>query len=309
VVATGSAETQRQRTRQMRRSRPPLVSPLPFARRDDARSELVAANAGGPRHSRRKRSARAWSQLPSRPREGAERKVNHPFAFAVLSMTHYSISVVTRVLAAGCAPPRVRHAGSRNPRLELLKESDPLMLFSIKRMTLAVVSMAMTTACGTAPDAQENVSEARSGLTSGLYDGLNSAPTQCTVGGITMHCCPPNMVMIGARIDKNVFRCEQAPEPTGVPLGAPFLDDNTQINNMHSCPKGTVMVGLHAALNKLACAAAGPPEILRVLENFGPGLQDAFPMHVCSLNGASRGMMSGIRIDQNNFNCTDVLGS
>jgi hypothetical protein len=31
--------------------------------------------------------------------------------------------------------------------------------------------------------------------------------TQCTVGGVTMHCCPRDSLMIGADANKDVFKC------------------------------------------------------------------------------------------------------
>jgi hypothetical protein len=159
---------------------------------------------------------------------------------------------------------------------------------------LLALSAAALPACGAA-DSQEDIgAEASAIVTAGspIYD-YGTSPTQCTVGGWTMHCCPSGMAMIGARIDQNTFKC--APIVVGT-LGSRFLDSGTQRNNMHSCPLNTVMVGFHNDGNKLACQALN----VSVTETVDSGTQDGF-MHVCG-SGAT---MSGIRVDQNKFNCAN----
>jgi hypothetical protein len=155
--------------------------------------------------------------------------------------------------------------------------------------------MVLWAGCGVAPSAAENVSEQQSDLittSSTIYDGSGSPPTQCSVGGTIMHCCPTNQAMVGAQVDKNVFKCA----PFTVPrTGSLFLDTGTQRNGMHSCPLGSVMVGLRADQNRLACQAV----VAAVSETVDSSTGDAFPMHICG-SGAT---MSGIRIDHNLFNC------
>jgi hypothetical protein len=170
--------------------------------------------------------------------------------------------------------------------------------------TVAVsVSMGtMVGGCGGGVD-QEPVAEERAPVEPfTIHDDV----TGCTVGGTFMHCCPAGRAMSGARVDHNVFSCSTITVPT---VGAPFLDDNTQRNGMHSCPLNSVMVGLHAQLNKLACIAISPSFPQYEWQDFGPGLQDSFPMHVCSQQNPTqpRGLMSGIRIDMNNFNCSTPI--
>ena len=66
-------------------------------------------------------------------------------------------------------------------------------------------------------------------------------PTQCTVGGVAMHCCPPGNAMVGVHLDANTFKCA----PLRSPGGEVTLDTGTVRNDMHVCPFGQVMVGLH----------------------------------------------------------------
>jgi hypothetical protein len=122
-----------------------------------------------------------------------------------------------------------------------------------------------------------------------IYD----SGTQCSAGGATMHCCPSGYVMIGAHIDRNVFKCGQV---TGFASPTVFLDVATQRNGMHACPWPTVMVGLHESANWLACRQLATPPVFEFVDT---GTQDGFPMHVCQTGSA----MAGIRIDQNRFTC------
>jgi hypothetical protein len=141
-------------------------------------------------------------------------------------------------------------------------------------------------------DEQYDVSMAESEL---AFTGwwVYDAGTQCTVAGVTMHCCPTGYAMIGANVGGNVFKCAQL---TGF-SSTRFFDGGTQRNNMHSCPYGSVMVGLHADWNYFACQT---PYVPVVSEYVDGGTQDG-NMHVCAGGGYA---MSGIRIDQNKFNCS-----
>jgi hypothetical protein len=123
---------------------------------------------------------------------------------------------------------------------------------------------------------------------------------------VSVHCCPSGEAMIGARVDQNAFKCAVI---NGGLAGSPTPDTVTQRNGMHSCPLGSVMVGLRADKNVLLCQK--PLNQLVTTERVdgnGNPTEDGFPMHVCPPGSPSGGLyngyaMSGIRIDQNNFNC------
>ena len=121
-----------------------------------------------------------------------------------------------------------------------------------------------------------------------LYD----TGTLCTVGEVTMHCCPSGMAMIGAHVVDNVFKCAQLTDPHG----EQFLDIETFQNGMHRCPSGSVMVGLHVTNNQFACRRRGGASP-RPCEGFGT--MDSYPMHVCPHGHA----MSGIRLNDNVLAC------
>jgi hypothetical protein len=134
--------------------------------------------------------------------------------------------------------------------------------------------------------------------------------TQCSVGGVTMHCCPnvngSRSVMIGLRLDQNKIKCQ--------PLGdngfadTTFLDTSrTQRNGMLACPLGSLMRGFHADKSLLLCIFP-PHSIQSSLDFVDTGTQDGVG-HVCGSNGtAFRYAMAGIRVDQNKFTCdTDGL--
>lgn len=120
--------------------------------------------------------------------------------------------------------------------------------------------------------------------------------TQCTVGGVTMHCCPTGDVMIGADANNDVFKCAPVQTPGALSLDA---DPGTQRSNMHVCPYGQVMVGVSVPLNDLACMALPSGAITG--ERVDVGTLDAHPMHVCDAIPSSA--MSGIRVDQNLLLC------
>lgn len=123
-----------------------------------------------------------------------------------------------------------------------------------------------------------------------VYD----AGTQCTVGGVSMHCCPSGHVMIGAHVNNNVFKCAQ----TTAMAGSRYLDAGTHRNKMHACPQGSVMVGLHVGKNMLACQTPSPTPVFEYVDG-NPPTRDAYPMHVCPNSYA----MSGIHVDHNLFTC------
>ena len=87
--------------------------------------------------------------------------------------------------------------------------------------------------------------------------------TVCTVGGVTMHCCPnfqpgvPHYVMVGLNLAQNKFRCARLPNEfintlaiTLAPVNTTKLKDG--ITFSPACPGGA-MVGLHWDLKRVAC--------------------------------------------------------
>lgn len=131
-----------------------------------------------------------------------------------------------------------------------------------------------------------------------IYDPTTpgGAKTQCSAGGVTMHCCPTGYVMIGADATNDVFKC--APVQT---TGALTLDANpgTQRSGMHACPSGQVMVGSSVPLNDIICMALPGGSVTS--ERVDYGTVDAYPMRVCDANPSSA--MSGIRVDLNRLLC------
>ena len=98
--------------------------------------------------------------------------------------------------------------------------------------------------------------------------------TVCTVGGITMHCCPEwqsgrlHYVMIGVNLATNSFRCARlVNEPGGMNAQPPFLNPaNTNILDQGftfqaACTSG-VMVGLHWDQKRVACVPIQAPQQL-----------------------------------------------
>ena len=120
-----------------------------------------------------------------------------------------------------------------------------------------------------------------------LYDN----GTQCTVGNRTMHCCPEGMVMIGADVQNNRFKCQRI----GVYLGARYLDVYTQRNGMHACPQGSVMSGFHGSQNLLVCQ---PAAVAFEYVDGNPPTHDG-NMHICPPPYA----LSGIHAGANKFTC------
>jgi hypothetical protein len=86
----------------------------------------------------------------------------------------------------------------------------------------------------------------------------NGAPfldtgTQRSIGGLTMHACPANSVMVGFHGTTNRFACQRI---NGTMSEA--LDSSTQDNesnyNIHTCTAGRAMTGAHTDQNKFGCA-------------------------------------------------------
>lgn len=93
--------------------------------------------------------------------------------------------------------------------------------------------------------------------------------TACTIGGVTMHCCPEwqtgrlHYVMIGMNLSTNTFRCARLPnfsgnsaEVTLAPQGSTF-QDSREFNPV--CPGTKAMVGYHFGLKRVACAGINDP--------------------------------------------------
>jgi hypothetical protein len=125
-------------------------------------------------------------------------------------------------------------------------------------------------------------------------DWVYDTGTLCTVGDATMHCCPSGMVMIGAHVSDNVFKCAQLTDSHG----NRFLDIDTSRNGVHACPPDGVMVGLHVNNNQVACQAPGPGQVVAHVAGTAQ-VVDGYPMHVCPHGHA----MSGIRLNDNLLTC------
>ena len=143
---------------------------------------------------------------------------------------------------------------------------------------------------------EEHENQAVSGITLGpaAYNGTG----RCTVSGITVHCCPGGMAMIGAHLGQDVFKC------AGVTtlVGGRFVDSGpfrTLRNGMHCCPQGSVMVGFHKDADALLCQAVSPtPQLSGEFVDFTS--RDSFIMHVC---GRADAVMAGIHVDRDWFTC------
>ncbi|HEY2405013.1 MAG TPA: hypothetical protein VGI10_03375 [Polyangiaceae bacterium] len=162
---------------------------------------------------------------------------------------------------------------------------------------ILIIAGAFAGGCGQAAPDQESTDTKSSADTVNLNTTFYDFGTQCVAGGTQMHCCPNGSAMIGARVDQNVFKCANLFDTSG----AITLDTGTQRNGMHSCPFGSVMVGLQATLNRFACRTI--PSNPVSTETVDTGTEDGFPMHVCSQASGNPATMTGIRIDQNKFNC------
>jgi len=164
----------------------------------------------------------------------------------------------------------------------------------MKNHLLGTVALAMLTSlagCGVEDDAAYDESSSALSVTGPtIYDSA----TTCVVGGLSMHCCPPGMAMIGAHVKLNVFKCQQL---TGFATG-PFQDVETKRNGMHTCPDGAVMVGLHVGADRLACRVPNPQPSFELVDG-NPPHNDTFPMHVCPPSYA----MAGIQVNKNLFTC------
>ena len=173
--------------------------------------------------------------------------------------------------------------------------NDKLSLKACIAMVAAVLTALPATGCIDTP-ADGPTSEASAELSAGaeFYDfGF-----QCTVGGASMHCCPPGTAMLGAHVDKNVFKCASVPL-----VGSPFLDIGTQRSSMHACPFGSVMIGLQGDRNQLACQTTAEAITAEFVDCC---TQDTNPNRaVASLHACPEGgwVMAGIHIDRNQFLC------
>jgi hypothetical protein len=117
--------------------------------------------------------------------------------------------------------------------------------------------------------------------------------TVCTVGGVSMHCCPSGSVMVGIHVGRNVLKCAR---PFAGTFGTRTLDAGTNRNDMHACPRGQLMVGIRVDQNLLVCES---PRQIVGLELVDAVTNDSFPMHVCPETFA----MAGIRVDRNLLTC------
>ena len=139
------------------------------------------------------------------------------------------------------------------------------------------------------------------------------SPTQCTVGGITMHCCPESQaghlhyVMIGVNLATNTFKCARLTE-SSTNRQAPFLNaantsvrfDGQTFNAV--CPSGA-MVGLRWDQKRVACAAVSDfLPIVPYLDWRSP--VNGFRTCLGTVNTGNASMMAGIATaDPNAMKC------
>jgi hypothetical protein len=130
--------------------------------------------------------------------------------------------------------------------------------FSTWTSIVGFAVVAASAGCGLTnenPEGDPEVGESASDLSLGspIYDNA-ARDTLCNsneVGGVSMHCCPDGMAMVGIHVGQNVLKC--AFLNTGF-SGRPHLDADTNRNGMHACPFGQLMVGIHVDRNFLHAA-------------------------------------------------------
>jgi hypothetical protein len=169
-----------------------------------------------------------------------------------------------------------------------------------KHFVQGFVTLAMATSfagCMASDDAAPVAeSDSELGLDSTLFD----AGTVCSVGGVTMHCCPSGFAMTGIHVNDNVLRCSRLQAGFS---GTATLDAGTVRNSMHACPFGQLMVGIHVGRNLLACRPSAQGISLEFVDAV---TTTTFPinggtatMHVCPDTFA----MAGIHVNNNLFTC------
>ncbi len=168
------------------------------------------------------------------------------------------------------------------------------------RVSIGAVAVALLAGGGCTQEVETDVGESQVALFSGpaFYDSVS----QCTVGGVTMHCCPKvnntPTVMVGVWLNVNIFKCQ--PLKPGL-LDTSFLDTSTQRNNMHACPQGSLMRGLHVGRNDLACLW---PQHQPLTEFVDAHTLDDDAMHVCGQNNTSNTYaMAGIHASKDIYTC------
>jgi hypothetical protein len=109
------------------------------------------------------------------------------------------------------------------------------------------------------------------------YDWAGGTFNQCSVGGITMHCCADGFVMIGAHLAQNVFKCTRINSSM---QGARYLS----ANNSCTVPPGyhtDLMVGFHEAFGRALCQQPVNQPTTPLWDQPPNATQDGWPMHVC----------------------------
>jgi hypothetical protein len=76
--------------------------------------------------------------------------------------------------------------------------------------------------------------------------------TQRTIGGLGMHACPTNSVMVGYHGSTNRFACQRINGTISEILDSSTTDDESNYN-IHVCTSGRAMTGAHVSQNKFGC--------------------------------------------------------
>jgi hypothetical protein len=194
----------------------------------------------------------------------------------------------------------------------------------MRMFKVAIMGALLMSACvGQEPGAggsSADVEKTSSAVTVGA--GYKEDPPSPGVGVTAcngMHCCPDGYAMQGAFLTDNMFRCVRVSAITnpGSENSSCYVDGPGQSlftvrNNMHACEYGYYMKGLRLDSNLLTCCPAPVPT--GITGEYVDGSPPTYYFssawgvnaHICDDFGASGGsefVMTGIRADQNLFNC------
>jgi hypothetical protein len=107
-----------------------------------------------------------------------------------------------------------------------------------------------------------------------------------------VHVCRKGFAMLGADIEKNVFKCRRVIPQEGEKNVTSILDKSTRRADMHACPKGTYIRGLHANNDWLICSydsLAGPN---MSVSEFDRGMVGEFLGNISTRSYCAHGFMA-----------------
>jgi hypothetical protein len=133
--------------------------------------------------------------------------------------------------------------------------------------------------------------------------------TVCTVGGVTMHCCPEwqagrlHYVMVGMNLSTNTFTCARLPSGFGNPdIGTPTLTSMVQTLDGETigpvCPGKQAMLGYHFDQKKAVCAAFNDPlSVFPYLDTRAPVNGTKICQGGVTPGGANNAVMNGVSLN------------